>query len=169
MDESLLRGALDEFGILRSGVLSAPSPAYLVFAQRHDAFIDLAAWQNHARRFFDTQLGLTVDKHYTAPLPRIDATHIVVAHTNENGTRFAFARPANAEDTARAEAAETAPAGLADLARRCKTVWLVESTSEGDRIALRIAAILASVLLGPIVTPDLQIFGVKTARIKLEH
>jgi hypothetical protein len=48
-------------------------------------------------------------------------------------------------------------------------VWLVTRETVDDRIALRLAMILASVHLGPIVDPlGPDIFGVKTARGKLD-
>jgi hypothetical protein len=48
-------------------------------------------------------------------------------------------------------------------------VWLVSRKGDRDPLALRLASILASVLLGPIL--DVQsgeLFGVKTARAKLD-
>jgi len=168
-DEATFRAALDDRGILRPGALASPSPSFLVFAQRSDAFVDVAAWQGHARRFFATDLGLTTEKRYATPLPTTDAARIVVVCGDEHGTRLAFARPRTDDDLRQAEAAEArAPAGLALLAKRCPTVWLVEAATPDDRIALRIAAILASVLLGPIMPPARDaIFGVKTARLTL--
>ena len=48
-------------------------------------------------------------------------------------------------------------------------VWLVTRDKEDDRVSLTIAAILASTLLGPILAPEGDaIFGVRTARMKLE-
>jgi hypothetical protein len=48
-------------------------------------------------------------------------------------------------------------------------VWLVARESEDDRVALTIAAILASSLLGPILTPaGDELIGVRSARMKLE-
>jgi hypothetical protein len=48
-------------------------------------------------------------------------------------------------------------------------VWLVVREADDDRAALTIAAVLASMLLGPILAPDgREIFGVRTARLKLE-
>ncbi|HZU83705.1 MAG TPA: hypothetical protein VE987_12345, partial [Polyangiaceae bacterium] len=59
---------------------------------------------------------------------------------------------------------------LARLARRCQTLWLIAREASPDPLALRLAAILASVLLGPIVDAAYEeIFGVKTARSKLER
>ena len=59
--------------------------------------------------------------------------------------------------------------GLALLARRCKTIWLVVREGPSDRLALHLAAILASLLLGPILDASAgELFGIKTARAKLE-
>ena len=70
-----------------------------------------------------------------------------------------------------AEAAERAigTCGLALLAKRCKTIWLIATESDDDRVALLLAAILASAFLGPILSPGGQeIIGVRSARLKLE-
>jgi hypothetical protein len=48
-------------------------------------------------------------------------------------------------------------------------VWLISVEDETDPAALRIAAIVASVVLGPILSPQgTELFGVRTARLKLE-
>jgi hypothetical protein len=48
-------------------------------------------------------------------------------------------------------------------------VWLVVRESPDDRVALTLAAILASALLGPVLAPEGdELFGVRTARLKLE-
>jgi hypothetical protein len=61
-----------------------------------------------------------------------------------------------------------AGAGLADLAARCPQVWLVEREEPEDLVALRLAAILAGVALGPILSPGAgELFGPKTARERL--
>jgi hypothetical protein len=58
---------------------------------------------------------------------------------------------------------------MALLAQRCRTVWLVTRETDDDRVSLGIAAIFASVLLGPILAPTGdELFGVRTARAKLE-
>ena len=59
--------------------------------------------------------------------------------------------------------------GLALLARRCKTIWLLVPEVEEDRAALTLAAIFASHMLGPIMSPGGQeLYGVRGARLKLE-
>ncbi|MDP9149785.1 MAG: hypothetical protein M3O36_07605 [Myxococcota bacterium] len=147
---------------------------YLVFAQRLDARVEIDAWNAHAVRFFATRIGLTAEKRYEAgaPFPRTDAAEFVVAPDGElAGRRTAFARPSDDEDRARAEALDARGGftGLGLLARRCGTVWLVTRVGQPDALALRLAAILASVLLGPILDEMAgDLFGVKTARAKLE-
>ncbi|MBX3262788.1 MAG: hypothetical protein KF782_24125 [Labilithrix sp.] len=173
--EERFRELLDPGGVLRIGALASPerSAGYTVFAQRSDAALDVAALKAHAARFFDTKLGLTVDKAYRDAPPTTDAARIVLASDDgaASGTRLCFARPTAPADHAAAEAAERAQAthGMALLAHRCPTVWLVVRESDDDRVALTLAAILASALLGPILSPDGdELFGVRTARMKLE-
>lgn len=182
--EDELRAALDERGVLRPGALGAPArrEAYTVFAQRGDACMDALAWQHHARTFFGARVGLTIDKRYEgAPRPRIDAARVIIADEAGPGdVRFVFGRPRGADDLVLAEQAEArgGGAGLALLARRCGTVWLIGLEREDDRAALRLAAVLASVELGPILAPvdpddrrprdGPALFGVRTARALLD-
>jgi hypothetical protein len=131
---------------------------YLVFSQRAEARLDEPELRGHAARFFATRLG-------------VSAAGVVVGADDGSGERAVSGRARTDEDLARADAAEaqTKTAGLAQLARRCPTVWLVATDGDDDRVALRVAAILAGVFLGPIVAPDGgAIFGPKTAREKLE-
>ena len=147
--------------------------AFVVFAQRADARVDIGAWDAHAMRFFATRIGLSADKRYVAreAAPRTDeATFVVAPNGAPPGIRQAFARPCEAGDYALAEAADARAGGtgLALLARRCGMVWLVAREASPDPIALSLAAIMASVLLGPILDCTAnELFGVKTARAKL--
>ena len=182
-DEPTFRSSLDEHGILRDGAAPAVASAYAVFAQRPDARLDVVALRQHAQRFFGAKLGLTVDKHYVAPVTT-DAARIVLATDDPatSGTRLCFGRPATAQDHDRAEDAERASraTGMGQLARRCPTLWLVAredsappstrdvNAHQVDKCSLLLAAIFASVLLGPILDGD-EIFGVRTARLKLER
>jgi hypothetical protein len=146
---------------------------FLVFSQAGDARIDIDAWDAHAARFFATRIGLTEDRHYpsASAVPLGDAVRFVIApHGRPPAIRSAFARPREDEDLALAEAADARSGftGLALLARRCPTVWLVEREGATDRMALRLSAVLASVLLGPILESRTgELFGVKTARAKI--
>jgi len=142
----------------------------LVFAQQRDARIDIDAWNAHAERFFATRLGLAEPRRYPpgAEAPARDAARFVVAPAgSEAGVRAASARPRTAEDLALAEAADARAGGtgLALLARRCDMVWAIERGDPGDLLALRLAVILASVLLGPIFDRRSgALFGAKTGR-----
>jgi hypothetical protein len=180
----------------RGPALAPLEASFCVFAQARDASVDIDAWNRHAERFFATRVGLTEERR--GPATALDVVGFVVAPADGRpAVRRAFARPAQEADYVRAEAVEAgAGSGLARLARRCGMVWLVEREDEaaepaaesvtegaleggggagaraaarGDRQALLLAAILASILLGPILDGRArELFGVKTARAKLE-
>jgi hypothetical protein len=169
MAETAGNGASDGAGGTRE-------TAYVVFAQRADARIDIAGWRAHAERFFSTRLGLAEDRRYApgdaAPL-RDHARFVIAPAGGPPGIRGALARPREADDLALAESADERAGpggtGLARVARRCSMIWLVARDLDPDPLALRLAAVLASVLLGPILDVRVpELFGVKTARAKLE-
>jgi hypothetical protein len=85
--------------------------------------------------------------------------------------RTVLLRPRTDDDLALAESAE-AGGGLVLLAKRCSVVVLVLARLEGspdDQGALLLAALIASVALGPILSPDRRhLFGARTARGKLD-
>ena len=173
MNETEFRALLDENGILREGALRSPArdAAFTVFSQRPDAVLDMGVLKQQASRFFNAKLGLTVEKKYASYLPETDAARIVLSANEGAGTRLVFGRRADGADLAAAEEAEREmeTSGMSLLAQRCPTVWLIPFESADDRVALTIAAIFASVMLGPIVSPSTaEIFGVRTARLKLE-
>jgi hypothetical protein len=150
------------------------SGVLVVFGQRADARIEIAPWSAHAERFFSTRLGLTEERHYRQgdDPPRSDDVRFVVAPAGAPpGIRAVSAGPRDDADLVLADEAESTArgSGLALLARRCPIVWRIAAEGDDDVLALRLAAILASILLGPILDPrGPEIFGVKTARAKLE-
>jgi hypothetical protein len=172
--EENFRDLLDDYGILRPGALSPPprSSAFTVFAQRKDSRLEAELWRRHASQFFDTDLRFTVPKQYVFDPPESDATEVVItAPTRPETTRLCYARPRTADDLLAAEEVDIRAGsnGLGLLARRCLVVWLISVEDETDPAALRIAAIVASVVLGPILSPQgTELFGVRTARLKLE-
>jgi hypothetical protein len=144
--------------VLSAPVLSLES-SFLVFSQSKDATRDLPAWDAHAARFFATRLQAG------------ESDVILVAHGGDAPAPIRVTgRARDAEDLALADRAEArAGGGLGLLARRCHTVWLVERRADDDPVALRLAAILASVLLGPILDARVpELLGVKTARERLQ-
>jgi hypothetical protein len=140
-------------------------PAYIVFTSALQPQLDLAAWNGQAERFFATRLALlgrTADG---------EARIRVTPPSGPTGERVLSVRPRAAADMALAEAAEERAngGGMVLVARRCHSVWLVAREEEEDRMALRLAMVLASVFLGPILDArGPELFGVKTARAKLE-
>ena len=175
LTEEAFRALLDERGILRHGALDPPARerSFAVFSQRPDALLDIEALARQAERFFATKLGSTVDKRYGDVMPEVDAARVVIASGDgtSSGTRLCYGRTADSADFAAAEEAERAMGtyGLALLAQRCKTIWIVVPETEEDRAALTIAAIFASHMLGPILSPGgREIYGVRGARLKLE-
>ncbi len=165
---------LDDDGLLDPSAFDAlaPGPSYLVFAQQPDARIDLAAWQRHAAQFFATEVALTRPKRYGAPPPTTDAAHVVLTPRGEAPIlRSIFLRPRSDDDLHAAERAEGG-GGLALVAKRCPMVVLVAvegGAGDPDAGSMGVAALLASVLLGPLMPPDRKrIVGPKTARQELE-
>ncbi len=175
LTEEAFRALLDESGILRAGALASPARdrSYAVFAQRSDLRLDVDALKRQAEQFFATKLGLSVDKRYDDRAPYADAARVVIAGGDGTaaGTRLIYGRAVDTTDLVAAEEAERAMGtyGLALLAQRCKTIWMVVPEVEEDRAALSIAAIFASSMLGPILGPGgKEIYGVRGARLKLE-
>jgi hypothetical protein len=143
--------------------------SFVVFAQSESAVVDVAAWDAHAQRFFRTRLSLAQE---SSPDGAQGAGLLVAPSGEPAGIRHVQARPRDGEDLVLAERADVAHTGLALLARRCPTVWLVgrETESDDDPLALRLAAILASVLLGPILDARIpELLGVKSARARFER
>ncbi len=133
----------------------------LVFSQSESALVDAAGWDAHAARFFRTRLTLVQ--------PRDGAVQIA-PEGEPGGVRLVRSRVRADEDLALAEAADRAGAGLALLARRCSRVWLVSRETVEDLLALRLAAIVASVVLGPILDARVpELLGVKSARARFER
>lgn len=175
--ETTFRALVDpKSGVLQADALLPPprSASFTVFAQRPDARLDVAQLENQAARFFAAKLGLTVEKRYGGEVPVTDAARVVLACDDGSaaGTRLVYGRPAQADDHAAAEEAERRQGtfGMALLAQRCPTVWLVVREGEDDRVALTIAAVFASAFLGPILSPEGdKLFGVRSARLELER
>jgi hypothetical protein len=171
----------------------AREPPLFVFSQASDARVDIRAWDAHAQRFFRTRLALAEEGRVAlrGPSPETlgarpplghaflpedaaaaagDIAFVIATDGEAPGVRTARARRREPEDLAMAERADRAGSGLALLARRCPMIWRIASESSGDRLALRLAAILASVLLGPILDVRVpELLGVKSARARLDR
>ena len=158
------------------------SSAYTLFSADPSARIDVAQLAHKARTFFATALEIDPVKAYPdARVPEADAVHIEIkplGKSSASPTRvFVVTWPLTREPSFRAlgDAAAQAigGAGMDALVARTKRIWQVsaESPIGSDTLApLRVAAILAAVLLAPIVPPEGNtIYGVKGARERLER
>ncbi len=175
-DEQWFRDLLDPDGVLlpEANLGLDDAASFRVFSQDSGTKIRSAKWGEFARRFTDTRLGITTDKRYGARDIVRDAARVVLAREGMNTTLLVLVRPATDSDVAAAEAGERAAGtyGLAALAKRCKTIFVVEAHGGGvtapgggpDRAALLLSAILAGTELGPIVYPGAaDLVGFKTA------
>ena len=134
------------------------SDAWRVFAQDDSPRLRVREWQHNARQFFETELDIRESHGLVAKLAVGPAVREVRGRAREeNDLRDAI------------EAENARGNGMYDLAeRRCGSIWLVEREGPEDRAALVIAAVIASVCLGPILG-DGGLFGVRTAREKIDE
>lgn len=132
--------------------------SWRVFAQDDSPRLRVREWQHNARQFFQTELELRESHGVVAKLAIGPAAREISGRLREE------------DDLRDALEAENARGnGMYDLAeRRCGSIWLVEREGPEDRTALVIAAVIASVCLGPILG-DGALFGVRTAREKIDE
>lgn len=174
-DELWFRELLDADGVLLPDAklgLDVES-SFRVFSQDSAPKIRSSMWGTFAKRFCDTRLGITTDKHYGVRDIARDAARVVLAREGLRATLLVLVRHASDADVVAAEAAERAAGtyGLALLAKRCKSLFIIEThggataTDGGsDRAALLLSAILAGTELGPVVYPGAtDLVGFKTA------
>lgn len=165
--------------------------AWSLFSPEADARVDAARWAHQARTFFGARLELARDKRYpTGAIPMADALELDVlalrpASGGDRAEPPAAPEPTRVlvvtvpldrapEATAAAEAGVRAigGAGMDAVLARARRLWQVAAkpvAGSDARAPLVVAAVIASVLLAPIVPPEgAAIFGVKGARLRLE-
>ena len=143
---------------------------HLVFAQAFGPSVDA------------NSLGFSARRHFRAKLDQLPAAQLTAAGRmrfeleGPHGVRGTFSilvRPRTEDDLARARLAEERgrAAGMAGLAERCSSVWLVEPDAGVEQSAtLMLCAIIASVALGPVLPPDdSTLFGVRGAMERVER
>jgi hypothetical protein len=137
------------------------SVPYLVFSQSEGAALPIDRLVAQARAHFDGALVATEAAESMV-------TRLSYEARGAHGEFDVSTRAASPEDVGAARQAErVAPSGgLADLAARCKKVWVVEPRDQPPEwLVFEFAALLASVALGPIVPPDgMRLLGVRSAR-----
>ncbi len=133
--------------------------AYLVFSQDGRTTPDVAAWSRQAERFFG---GARLT-------PGADGRSVILERRGVRAERRLAARTRDERDATLADQAEARRGGgLGRLSARCPVVWEIAREGDVDQVALEIAAIVASVVLGPILDARVpELLGVKSARERL--
>lgn len=145
-----------------------PTEAFSILAPESNSRVDALRWAQQARTFLDAEVSVEGD-------PSTDTFHLSIASIGGSPTRVGvrtLPREACPEVFAAADRAVEAigGAGMDVLVARAARVWQIARVVDGDvRAPLVAAALLALVLLGPIVPPDeAAIYGVRGARLRLE-
>lgn len=150
--------------------------AWCLFSPELAARADLPRWRQQAATFFDADLAAV--QTLTDPvLPPSAALELDVTSLRGGGpTRVRVVTVALDEAPALLAHAEEAVAaiggaGFDALLRKARRLWQVQARPVGGgdpRAPLVVAAVLASVLLAPVVPPgERTAFGVRGARLRL--
>ncbi len=136
---------------------------YLVFAQLEEPVVPVDTLRAQARAHFDAEISRIEDGSATG-----GALRIAISSPLGTAELAIEARAATEDDRARALAAEARghAAGMAALAARCPTVFVVRPRPHvQESQVLELCAVLALVGLGPILPPDgSTLLGVRSAR-----
>jgi hypothetical protein len=155
-----------------------PSDAWTLFSPDPDARVDVARWAHQARTFFGASIELLRPKKYSRGVyPVVDEVPMELQDKGRVSRVRVVTVPLSQAPEAKRAADQAVMAiggaGMDVLVSKAVRVWQVDARVDegGDpRAPLRLAAILASILLAPIVPPEGgSIFGVKTARERLER
>lgn len=152
--------------------------AWSLLSPEPEGRVDVARWSHAATRFFGAHLALAHDKSYpSGTTPLADAAWLDVSPAKGGAptrvelltlpidrAHFVLAR-------SRAAAHAIGGAGFDVLVERTRRVWQIRAgvaAGADDRAPLVLAAVVASVLLAPVMPPGgATIFGVKGARERL--
>lgn len=179
----LLHVQFDPHGWALGPIEAMPiSSAYTLFSAEPTARIDIASLAHKARTFFATALEIDPVKAYpNENTPDADAVHIEIsplrkskgASTRVRVVTWPLARDPSFRALGDGAARAIGGAGMDALVARAKRIWQVSkavTSGTDDHAPLRVAAILAAVLLAPIVPPEGNtMYGVKGARERLER
>jgi len=157
----------------------APGEAWSLLAPEVSSRVEAERWAHQAETFFRAKVAVVQAKKYpSGALPMTDALEVDVSRKGEEGaTRVVVItapidRAPDVVEQAALGVQAIGGAGFDALVAKAKRVWQVQAKpgQGGDpRAPLALAAVLALVLLAPIVPPEeTTIFGVKGARQRLE-
>jgi hypothetical protein len=168
----------DENGWATGAIEPLVGPAWSILSPEADARVDAARWAHQAATFFRLHLEVLTPKRYPSgavPLADlIDATIARGEHDDDRARVRIVTVPIDRAPEARRRGLDAAAAiggaGMDALVLRARRLWQIEDDAEHPHAPLAIAAVLASLLLGPIVPPSADaIFGVKGARERLDR
>lgn len=153
---------------------SVGSCTAILSPERTSAFA-FEAWSHQAKRFLECELVGEPTKSYATGFPMIDAATLAVrllrgSVEGEVAVQtFPIERVPSALEAGRAAATAMGGAGFDVLVNRTRRLWQFRAapSEHAEDLELRVSAVLASALLGPILARDGRIFGVKTARERL--
>jgi hypothetical protein len=169
----------DENGWARGAIAALPpGEAWTLLSPEADARVDAARWAHQAVTFFGARLAVVQEKRYPAgTLPIADRMEIDLSEKGAATTArvvvvtLPIDRAPEALAAGYAGARAIGGAGFDAILPRTRRLWQVRERLDapGDaRAPLAVAAVLASLLLAPIVPPEGgAIFGVKGARERL--
>jgi hypothetical protein len=172
-------GTFDENGWL-AGTIEPWSveAAYSLLAPEAASRIDAARWCEHGSRLFGAELSVAPDKHYPAggwPLcDRVDVAVLVAGDlTHVRVVTLPLGRAPEVRRAAADGAIAMGGAGFDVLVGRAQRLWQVGAApvaGNDSRAPLLVAAMLAAVLLAPVLPPGGgPLFGIKGARERLAH
>ena len=133
---------------------------YAVFSQEPGALPPFEKLASSASRFFSATLELREQTETEV------AVRLVVSRPQLTGDFRIASRVTTSDDLARARDAEARgrAGGMAMLAEKCGHIWTLETMSaeSSEAACLTLAAICASVALGPVLPPDgATLYGVR--------
>ncbi len=148
--------------------------AWTLFAREDDSRMVEARWLQQAKRFFNAHVAVSPQKHYPGGgQPRVDRASVQIGVGEEAPRRlWVHTMPADAAEALRRDALAVADGGMDVLIRRAPRIWQwrAEDAEGAKRAELLMAALLASVLLGPVWRPgEGSVFGVRGARERLSQ
>ncbi|MBI4950536.1 MAG: hypothetical protein HY908_00740 [Myxococcales bacterium] len=173
---------VDQHGWVVGAVVPLPPErAYSVLVPEPSSAIDAVRWAAQAARFFAAALAVEPAKRYPAGgWPRVDRAAVRVGPLVETavaevprGVVALATLPLSDAPLVRAQAergvAAMGGAGFDVLLARATRLWQLDAVPlEGEPgAALLVAALLASLALGPVVAPDGAVLGVKGCRGRL--
>jgi hypothetical protein len=159
----------DENGWALDAVRPLPlERSYSIFAKEATSRIDQGRWVAQAQRFFSCELRVLTPKRYPGGAePRADVAEIEIVGC---ATVRVLTVSSDAAPDLRTAALAVASGGLELLVAKSRRLWQIElPLIAGDhRGALLAAALVASLVLGPILPPTADaLYGVKGARERL--